>query len=324
MHGIGIAGASDLLPDDMASVYRIGQENSVCPAKRMATASGNPVEVCKADTSQLGSFIPKSKLRRVDHYSRMALLAAGRALEKVPPSRIGDDTGLIIATGFGALNSTFSFLDSYLDQGDKLSAPTWFSGSVHNAAAAYISISYGLTGPCLTVSQFDMSFAAALVSAQAWLTTGRVSSVLLGAVDEWCEVSGYCMQQLGCNLDKKIASFGEGAAFFVVTLDKGTIPSIGFLDNIYLGRDLPSGEPDTTDIIFSPSFATEQCPSVSIEDSITGNKQIRKRFRAASPTDMGTDVWFALSGGRLTGERTCCIKQGADGMFGSVTTVKAP
>ena len=314
---------SDFSPDDMASVYRMGQKNSVCPAKRMA--SGSPVEVCKADTSQLGSFIPKSKLRRVDHYSRMALLAAGRALEKVPSSVIpGDDTGLIIATGFGALNSTFSFLDSYLDQGDKLSAPTWFSGSVHNAAAAYISISYGLTGPCLTVSQFDMSFAAALVSAQAWLATGRVGAVLLGAVDEWCEVSGYCMQQLGKSRDKKIASFGEGAAFFVVTLDKETKPAIGFLDNIYLGRDLPSEAQDTTDIIFSPSFATEQCHNVRIEDSTAGNKQIRKRFRAASPTDMGTDVWFALSSGRLTGERTCCIKQGTHGMFGSVTTVKNP
>ncbi|WP_321491739.1 beta-ketoacyl synthase N-terminal-like domain-containing protein [uncultured Desulfobacter sp.] len=282
------------------------------------------MEVLKADTTKVSSYVAKSKLRRVDHYSRMALLAAGRALENVSPAMVSrQHTGLIIATGFGALNSTFSFLDSYLDQGDKLAAPTWFSGSVHNAAAAYISICYGLTGPCLTVSQFDLSFASALLSAQAWLNTGRVDAVLIGAVDEWCDVSGYCIQKLNTHTGKMKGSFGEGASFFLITRETDTVPAIGFLDNIYLGRDLIVNSPDMDDIIFSPCAAHERCNPCSLENNISPDTRLRKRVRAGSPTDMGMDVWFALSGGGYTGEKTCCIKQGANQMFGSVTAIKA-
>ncbi len=322
MHGIGIAGPLGLIPEDMDALYRNRQDRSTTAVHHVSEDC--PIEVLKADTTEVSSFIPKSKLRRVDHYSRMALLAAGRALEKVPSSMIsGKDTGLIIATGFGALNSTFSFLDSYLDQGDKLAAPTWFSGSVHNAAAAYISICYGLTGPCLTVSQFDMSFACALLSARAWLNTGRVDAILIGTVDEWCDVSGYCLQQFNNNCGEKICSFGEGAAFFLVTQDMNTRPAIGFLDTIYIGRDLSGHTFGTDDIIFSPSMAKENCSSsFKIEDKVSQNITLRKRLRGGSPTDMGMDVWYALSDRRHTEERICCIKQGSNGMFGSVTTVK--
>ena len=305
----------------MESVYTTSQDNLKPPAQDVPKEC--QVEVLKADTAKVSSFIPKSKLRRIDHYSRMALLAAGRALEKISPEMVSkENTGLIIATGFGALNSTFSFLDSYLDQGDKLSAPTWFSGSVYNAAAAYISICYGLTGPCLTVSQFDLSFSCALLSAQAWLNTGRVETVLIGAVDEWCEVSGYCIQQFNNHSGKKKGSFGEGASFFLITRETDIVPAIGFLENIYLGRDLDCNTSDMDDIVFSPCVANEKCNGFSIEKNIAQNTRLHKRFRAGSPTDMGMDVWFALSAGRHTGEKTCCIKQGSNGMFGSVTAVK--
>lgn len=306
----------------MESVYSTGQDAPKEQGQEVGEAS--TVEILTADTTKVSSYIAKSKLRRVDHYSRMALLAAGRALENVSPEMVSTQkTGLIIATGFGALNSTFSFLDSYLDQGDKLAAPTWFSGSVHNAAAAYISICYGLTGPCLTVSQFDLSFASALLSAQAWLNTRRVDTVLIGAVDEWCNVSGYCIQTLNTHAGKMKSSFGEGASFFLVTRETDTVPAIGFLENIYIGRDLNVNPPDMDDIIFSPCAANEKCNGCSPEKNIAPNTRLRKRVRAGSPTDMGMDVWFALSAGGDTGEKTCCIKQGANQMFGSVTAIKA-
>ena len=92
--------------------------------------------------------------------------------------------GVIIASGYGALKTTFAFLDSYLDFGYACSSPTHFSNSVHNAAAAHVSMQLQATAPSLTVSQFEMSTASALLTAAQWLAERRVERVLLGAVDE--------------------------------------------------------------------------------------------------------------------------------------------
>jgi 3-oxoacyl-[acyl-carrier-protein] synthase II len=75
-----------------------------------------------------------------------------------------------------------------MDYGDACASPTLFSNSVHNAAAGHISIMLGLDGPCLTVSQFEMSGPSGLLSAIQWLKEERVEQVLLGAVEEYCDV----------------------------------------------------------------------------------------------------------------------------------------
>lgn len=162
----------------MAEVYVKSLDR---PVELHVSASENygTLEVLKADISGLDRFVPKKKLRRVDHFSRMALLAAGRALEGIDPfPATRGQIGLIVATGYGALNSTFSFLDSYIEKGDKLSAPTLFSGSVHNAAAAHISICYGITGPCLTVSP-TLSLLKKMFFFQLVILTGTTQVPLL-------------------------------------------------------------------------------------------------------------------------------------------------
>ena len=170
------------------------------------------------DTSRLCDYLPKRSLRRIDHFSRMALLAAGKAIKDTDPLLFSkESTGVIIATGFGALETTFSFLDSYIEKGDKLASPTHFSNSVHNAAAAHVSICYGITGPNLTISQFDMSFFSALITAVAWLGTEKVDAVLLGTSDAFCDVLGYCIDKFSSIKGNQGYSFGEGSAFFLLT-----------------------------------------------------------------------------------------------------------
>lgn len=280
------------------------------------------VEVLRAGTLGLDHFVPKRKLRRVDHYSRMALLAAGRALDGIDPSMMSKGkTGLIVATGYGALNSTFSFLDSYIEKGDKLSVPTHFSSSVHNSAAAHISICYGITGPCLTVSQFDLSFASALITAGTWLETGKADTVLVGAVDEWCEVAGYCMDKMAESSDTFLCSFGEGATFFLVTLQTEKSPEYGYFEDISIGPDLLGSALVGMDVIFSPSSLTS-CRSGDIEALLNRTRRLLVRCRGGSPTDMGMDALFALSENHEIGGRICCMKQGEDGMFAAVTIGK--
>lgn len=278
------------------------------------------VEVLKSATGGLDRFVQKSKLRRVDHYSRMALLAAGRALEDSGNRTPKEATGLIVATGYGALNSTFAFLDSYIEKGDKLAAPTAFSNSVHNAAAAHISICYGICGPSLTVSQFDLSFVSGLITAATWLETKKADAVLIGAVDEWCDVTGYCMTRFCEESGRRYCSFGEGAAFFMVTRDTGQRPAYGFFEDLSMGRGFDDAEKKSpVDILFSPASAA-LCKSAAGEMEPDPNSgEIRIRSNGGSPTDMGMDAVYAFFSEREKGQRICCVKQGQDGMFGRVT-----
>jgi hypothetical protein len=299
-----------------------------------ATEKGDAdIEFLRSEVSGLEQYVAKSKLRRVDHYSRMALLAAGRTLEdsKLSSTASSNRTGVIVATGYGALESTFSFLDSYIERGDKLALPTHFSNSVHNAAAAHISICYGISGPTLTVSQFDLSFISALITATTWLETDKTDAVLVGAVDEWCELAGHCMQRFSKHSDISPRSFGEGAVFFLVTRGKTAPPRYGYFKGITMGRKLDRQDLGSGDVIFSPSSAALNPETLSSgtlsSDTLNPNTQINspgkstrvwKRKRGGSPTDMGMDAFFAFKGKKNNGLEICCLKQGEAGMFGKM------
>lgn len=191
-------------------------------------SGGVRIPVYLADTTALEDYIPKRALRRVDHFSRLALLGACLALEDA--GRLEGEMGrlgVIMTSGYGPARTTFAFLNSVIQDGDSLASPTHFSSSVHNAAAAYLSILLKATGPSLSVSQFEMSLVSGLLTARQWLAEGRAEAVLLGAVDEYCPVLGYCWQRFfGNNPDGGIdpldfsaqtATPGEGAAFFFLT-----------------------------------------------------------------------------------------------------------
>ncbi len=205
-----------------------------------------------ADTARLEEFLPKRALRRIDHYSRLALLGASLALadagrEGLEPERIG----VVIASGYGATRTTFAFLDTVIDDGDLCASPTHFSNSVHNAAAAHVSILLGITGPSLTVSQFEMSVPSALLSAARWLEEGRVDAVLFGGIDEYCDVLGYCWEHFfgrgdggpirPLELQRQSAILAEGAAFFVLTREDGVPSRYGTLKGVRIGRQ--NGQP---------------------------------------------------------------------------------
>ncbi len=216
------------------------------PSELAVSAEGKELRVPAylADPSPLERFANKRATRRIDHFSRMALLGAYLALEDAGTAAAScERMGVVVATGFGATRTTFSFLDSVLVDGDACASPTHFSNSLHNAPAAHIAIQLNVTGPNLTVSQFDMSVASALLTAKCWLAEGRVDSVLFGAVDEVCAVLGYCWERFFTSAGRQIAPFafdrqsaipGEGAAFFLLT--GGPEASYGHISQVTQGR----------------------------------------------------------------------------------------
>jgi 3-oxoacyl-[acyl-carrier-protein] synthase II len=196
-----------------------------------------------ADPSGLKNHLPSRQLRRMDKFSRLALYAATLASRHaaVPEGASDKPTALIIATGFGAIQTTFDFLDSYIEGGDALASPTRFSNSLHNAATSAISLMLKLKGPCATITAFEHSFSNALLTAYSWLHERRVDRVLLGAVDEICPVMAYCWDRyfgtqstkvLPGNFCEHTAIPGEGAAFFVLERATDTRPALARIEAI--------------------------------------------------------------------------------------------
>lgn len=246
----------------------------------------------RADTAALEQFVPKRALRRVDHYSKMGLLGAHLALQD--GGLLGSDlsrVGVVVASGYGATATTFAFLDSLIADGDVCASPTHFANSVHNSAAANISIMLGARGPSLTVSQFEMSVASALVTARLWLAEGRVDAVLFGAIDELSDLVGYLQhRQRGPEhaaaispLDTKEESsiVGEGAAFLLLTRNDGG-PAYCSIDSVETGNLRHAVPPLPADAVLLLGA--------------DGRRELGSRYRAAAPADARLACYAPLYG----------------------------
>ncbi len=230
---------------------------------QVKTSNGNcQIPVYLADTARLEDFLNTRILRRVYHYSKMALLGAHLAIQDTggldcDRSRMG----IIVASGYGPSRTTSGFPDIFADGGYNFSSPIFFSNSVQNAAVANISMLLSITGPGLTVSQLEMSVPSALIAAKNWLEEGRVDSVLLGAVDEYHDALGYFWHSHHgepATIGHEIKPFeyhlqtaipGEGAAFFLLTRDEEAVSRYGYIEGVLMGRCETSPLTITDDII---------------------------------------------------------------------------
>ncbi len=246
-----------------------------------------------ADTADLHTYVGKRELRRIDHYVRMALLGSFLALEdaELLNSR-PDRMGIIVATGYGATCNTFDFQHSIITAGDPCGSPTKFSNSVHNAAAAHISIILKELGPNLSVSHFDMSIPSAMVTAVQWLEEERVDWVQVGGVDEFSKVLGYNWHcRYGQSEQEALpdgqpadhrAIVGEGSCFFVLTREKQPTSAYGCIEDLQVGS-VERGKVDVPD----------KCPVVLGAD---GFNQYDTRYAELLPRDCRSLVYTPLYG----------------------------
>ena len=269
IQSLGVVGGFGCGTEALQTALQTGRvEPQTGQVERNGTRDSFPIY--QAAIEGLDEFIPKRALRRIDHFSKMTLLGACLALKEADLLEADRSRmGVVIATGYGALKTTFDFLDSYLDFGYSCSSPTHFSNSVHNAAAAHVSMQFKATAPSLTVTQFEMSVASALLTAQQWLAEGRVDQILFGATDEYCEVLRYCRKMFfgegeqgslqPFDFDKQSAVVGEGSTFFVLTRADENAP-YGHIDTVTLGNHLvePIILPET-DFIIAGADGHSEC-----------------------------------------------------------------
>lgn len=351
IQGIGVSGGFGLGVESLRAALKCG---TVAPQQGHVEHHGEIDEfpVYMASLEGLDEFFPKRALRRIDHCSKLTLHSACLALTdagifNAERSRMG----VIVATGYGPLKTTFDFLDSYLDFGYSCSSPTHFSNSVHNAAAAHVSMQLKSTAPSLTVTQFEMSVPSALLTAQQWLAEGRVDQVLFGAVDEYCQVLRYCRKQFfgageqgplqPFDYQKQSAVVGEGAAFFVLT--RADEPAAyAAIDSVRLGNHLacPVTLP-SDDLLIVGADGHKECgrsyaqaldgrtaagyaplygsfPAAAGLDLAVAALSLRDRTLYASPEQSGLSAAQVVTTRPLADEKLSCLKFGAGGDYGLI------
>lgn len=164
------------------------------------------------------------KLRRADRFTKIAMSSVLKSIENseiLPKLYPSDKTGIILTSAHGAHSTTFAFLDEIISYGGKDSSPIKFSSSVHNAVTAYISISLGITGPTITLTQFSSPIFYGFMAAKAWLKTNTCENIILCHVDELNDI-----MRKALHMNEKEANKGskcnliEGAVSFLLTKER--------------------------------------------------------------------------------------------------------
>jgi hypothetical protein len=151
--------------------------------------------------------------RRANRFSKLALLAARGLDGRSRPERLG----LIVGTTLGPHESTAQVHNDMMDFGDAGVSPTAFSHSVHNVAAAYIAQTFGIRGPCLTVTDFEDVSGRCRQLAECWLAERLCDGVLIVLVDE----AGFVFDRIEDEFGEPFAGVHETAQAFLLTR-KGT------------------------------------------------------------------------------------------------------
>ena len=173
--------------------------------------------------------------KRLDRYSQFALAAAIEAVSNSGLDMTSNEpqrTAVVIGTGIGGMG-VFEDESKKLQQlGPARISPFFVPRIMPNAAAAAISIHFGLTGPCLSVSSACASAADAIMTARDLIRTGRSDVVITGGAEAPITplgLAGFCAarslserndapEQASRPFDRDREGFvlGEGAAVLVL------------------------------------------------------------------------------------------------------------
>ncbi len=345
--GIGVVGAFGTSLKEM--VESVTQAES--RPELLSWHEKHHMPVFKAKTGGIAEFFPKNLLRRTDHFSKMALLAASLAIQKYEEREkcSGDDTGIIVATGYGSIASTCRFKDSVFASEDKGPSPLLFSRSVHNQAASHLAILLSITGPNLTVSQHYLSFHSAIQTACLWLAERRVKRVLVGGIDEFDTILAYSRKRfiknnMGKYADPALQDHnsipGEGAGFFLLEENKrkkgstlkmpviGRVTQKSFERKEKLGKTICYDYSRSEAVMDKPAWLDPMArkqqsnvdPTAATRFSDKQDRQTDpRRFYGEFPTAAALDLAFALAT-TPTGQSVSCIQITREKCYGVIQT----
>lgn len=181
---------------------------------------GNPenrpyLPACEPDYKRI---ITNATLRRrMSRIVKMGVACGLECISDMPSEKIH---GIITATGLGCLADTEKFLNTLIENKERMLNPTPFIQSTFNTIGAQIALFRQIHAYNMTYVHRGLSFESALLDAVLKIWEGA-ENILVGAMDEITESSYIIQQRLG--LLKEIQA-GEGAQFFLLSRDAGEQP----------------------------------------------------------------------------------------------------
>ncbi|MBO4805883.1 MAG: beta-ketoacyl synthase chain length factor [Paludibacteraceae bacterium] len=195
--------------------------SAISPQPTFATDSFlSSVVVPSADEKCLKAIEPDYKVcikeaglrRRMSHVIKMGVASALNCVEGANGTL---PDAIITATGLGCLADTEKFLQSIIDNDERLLNPTSFIQSTFNTIGGQVALL--LKCPCynFTYVHRGFSFESALLDAMMQLEDGDASNVLVGGIDEVTDTEFRVMERMG--FWRSGAKMGEGAQFFLLS-----------------------------------------------------------------------------------------------------------
>lgn len=167
-------------------------------------------------------YIDARLIRRMSGVLRMGVATAASCLRR---AGLEKPDSIIVGTGLGCMDDTVKFLNLMFENKEQLLNPTPFIQSTHNTIAGQIALMMGCKGHNLTYSQKSLSFAAGLLDAMMVLRDGEAQNILVGGIDELHDAVNELIELSGCVNPKDTTFYSEGAAFFLLSTERGASSS---------------------------------------------------------------------------------------------------
>lgn len=160
------------------------------------------LELRRAPDPERSARFPAGTWRKLSRLSRLVVAAAE------PLVTPGDTVNLLIGLSGGEFAASVSFLESYFLRGAAQASPLAFQGSVHNAAAAQLSIGLGLRGGSETILGGEETLWRTMERGMALVAASGAPVLVVVAEDLSREVAD------GLAAAGAAGCWGEGAAAF--------------------------------------------------------------------------------------------------------------
>jgi 3-oxoacyl-[acyl-carrier-protein] synthase II len=150
----------------------------------LCTGLRSPIGACTDFRGE--AHFAASQLRMLDRVSQLALVAAAQAVADAHldfAAENSDRCGVSVGTGMGGAGTTDEgYHIIYAERSERVKPYTVLT-SMTNAAASWVGIEYGITGPNLTYSTACSSSAVALGEAARRIWSGDVEVMLAGGAE---------------------------------------------------------------------------------------------------------------------------------------------
>lgn len=137
--------------------------------------------VLPAELPEPLSLLDPERSRRFGRASAIVVATAEGALRDAKCEAA--ETGFVVGSAFGDVERSVRFLQKVLGQGPKFASPAEFPQLIASTGSGNASIYLGLTGPCLSVSEFATSGQSAVSVAISLLELGLAPALLAGAAE---------------------------------------------------------------------------------------------------------------------------------------------